>query len=334
LTLLRLVKGGKSSWHAMHYSPAMRIALITPYLPKVRNGNAHTALRWRTFLRRAGHRVDMALEWNGAPAQAMIALHARRSHAAIARFAQAHPERPLILVLTGTDLYRDIRFDADAQHSLKLAHTLVVLQAEGVAELPEAYHAKTRVIYQSAPSLVPLSRPTRHFSVGVVAHLRDEKDPLRVAVALRHLPASSRILAWHVGGELQAGLALQAEALDRLEPRWKWLGSRPHGETRQRIARSHLLVVPSRMEGGANVICEAVTAATPVLASDVPGNVGMLGRDYGGYFPVGDDQALAALLHRSETDADFYARLAAQCALRAPLFAPAREAAAVLGLLP
>lgn len=319
----------------MHYSRAMRIALVTPYLPAIRNGNAHTAVRWRTFLRQAGHRVDMATGWDGmTAAQAMIALHARRSHASIARFARAHPERRLIVVLTGTDLYRDIRFDTDAQLSLKLAHKLVVLQDEGVAELPEVYRHKTVVIHQSAPTPVPRPRPSRHFSVGVVAHLRDEKDPFRAALALRYLPAGSRIRLWHIGGELQAGLAAEAEGLERNEPRWRWLGSLPHGQTRRRIARSHLLVVPSLMEGGANVICEAVTAATPVLASRIPGNVGMLGRDYAGYFPTGDERALAELMLRAETDAAFYQHLATQCAIRAPLFAPEREATAVQGVLP
>lgn len=317
----------------MHYSPAMRIALVTPYLPQVRNGNAHTALRWRGILRRAGHRVDMALDWQEGPAQAMVALHARRSHPSIARFAQRYPDRPLILVLTGTDLYRDIRFDAEAQLSLKLATVLVVLQEAGVAEIPEAYRQKTVVIYQSAATLVPRRRPVGHFSVGVVAHLRDEKDPFRAALAARHLPASSRIRVWHIGGELQAGLAVEADSLDRLEPRWSWLGSRPHGQTRQRIARSHLLVVPSLMEGGANVICEAVTVATPVLASDIPGNVGMLGRGYAGYFPVGDDRALAELMYRAETDTVFYGKLAHQCAIRSGLCAPQREAAAVESVL-
>lgn len=317
----------------MHYSPAMHVVLITPYLPATRNGNAHTAVRWARFLCRAGHRVDMATDWQGEPAQAMVALHARRSHAAIVRFARAHPGRPLILVLTGTDLYRDIRIDANAQLSLKLAHRLVVLQHEGLAEIPEAYRHKTVVIYQSAPSLAPQPRPVRRFSVGVVAHLREEKDPFRAVLALKYLPPASRIRLWHIGGELQTGMAAQAEALGRAEPRWRWLGSHPHGQTRRRIARSHLLVVPSFMEGGANVICEAVTAGTPVLASRIPGNVGMLGRDYAGYFPAGDEQALAGLMHRAETDEGFYQRLAAQCAIRAPLFAPEREAAAVQALV-
>lgn len=317
----------------------MHVALITPYLPSVRNGNAHTAVRWRRFLRQAGHKVTVAVAWGEgssaeAPADALVALHARRSHESVARFARAFPDRPLILVLTGTDLYRDIRTDADAQASLGLAHTLVVLQEAGVAELPEDLRGKVRVIYQSSPSPAPQPRPVRHFSVGVVAHLRDEKDPFRAALALAHLPADSRIRLWHAGGELQPGMARQAEALAAAQPRWRWLGSRPHGQTLGRIRRSHLLVVPSRMEGGANVICEALVAGTPVLASHIPGNVGMLGADYAGYFPLGDEVALARLLYRAEKDADFYRTLARQCGARAPLFEPEREAAAVAALLP
>jgi len=316
----------------------MRVALITPYLPAVRNGNAHSAVRWRAFLRQAGHRVVMATDWMDAPADAMVALHARRSHGAVARFAQAHPERPLILMLTGTDLYRDIKTDAQAQQSLALAHTLVVLQEAGVAELPPEHRAKTVVIYQSSPTPGPRPRPVRHFSVGVAAHLRDEKDPFRAALALPLLPADSRIRLWHIGGELQPGLEQQATELGaklagRL-PRWRWLGSRPHGQTLARIGGSHLLVVPSRMEGGANVICEAVVAGTPVLASRISGNVGMLGADYDGYFPLGDEAALARLLYRAEKEPSFYRQLAQQCARRAPLFAPQREAAAVAALLP
>lgn len=311
----------------------MRIALVTPYLPNARNGNAHTAVRWRRFLHQTGHRVHMTTAWHGTPAQAMLALHARRCHTSVARFSQAHPEHPLVLVLTGTDLYRDIRFDADAQLSLKLTHTLVVLQDEGVLEIPETYRHKTVVIYQSAPpNLLPQARPTRHFSVGVVAHLREEKDPFRTALAMKLLPPSSRIRIWHAGGEMQTGMADEAARLAQSIPHWRWLGPCPHGQTRQRIARSHLLVVSSLMEGGANVICEAATVGTPVLASRISGNVGMLGHDYAGYFPPGDEQALAALMHEAETNPLFYQRLARQCASRAPLFAPEREAAGVQGL--
>ena len=89
----------------------------------------------------------------------------------------------------------------------------------------------------------------------------------------------------------------------------------------------------SRMEGGANVVIEAVRSGVPVLASRIDGNVGLLGRGYEGYFEVGDDEALAVAMRRFATDADFAARLSAQCAALAPRFAPAEEASRVRGLL-
>lgn len=309
----------------------MKLALVTPFLPAARNGNAHTAVRWRRFLRQAGHRVDMMTDWDGQPADALIALHARRSHDALARFARRHPDRPLLLILTGTDLYRDIQFDPDAQESLRLAHALVVLQDQGEDELPEALRSRVRVIYQSAPTLQPVPRSRRTFDVCVVSHLRDEKDPFRAALATRLLPAASRIRVLHVGGPLQAGMEDQARGLE--SPRWHWLGTLPHGAARRRIARSHLLVISSRMEGGANVIGEALAAGTPVLASRIPGNLGMLGEDYAGIFPLGDEAALAALMVRAESDPAFLALLQRQCAARAGLFAPEREATAIRALI-
>lgn len=311
----------------------MRIALVTPYLPAARNGNAHTAVRWARHLRTAGHRVKMQLEWDGEDADLMIALHARRSAASIHRFAQVHPGRPLIVVLTGTDLYRDIRHDSDAQHSLQLASRLVVLQDRGLDELPAELRAKAEVIYQSAVRYKPVPRVRRHFDICVAAHLREEKDPLRVAYASGLLPAESRIRIRHVGQALEPKWADEAVRCTKQFPRWHWLGPLSHGEARRRIARSHLLVNSSRMEGGAIVILEAVTAGVPVLASRIPGNEGMLGVDYAGYFPLGDERALAELMYRAETDAEFYVGLQRQCALRAELFEPQREAAAVQRLI-
>lgn len=334
----------------------MRIVLITPYLPEAHNGNAHTALRWTRFLRAAGHKVTLTLEWDGAAADAMIALHARRSAPAIHRYAAAYPDRPLIVVLTGTDLYRDIRTDAEAQASLQLAHRLVVLQARGLDELAPALRAKAAVIYQSAPALKPRPKPKRQaltlsplppagegnaealradafFDICVVAHLREEKDPFRAAYATAYLPPESRIRVLHVGEALSPEMAAEARRCGEAFPRWHWLGRLDHGATRQRIARSHLLVNTSRMEGGAHVILEAVTAGVSVLASRIPGNEGMLGLDYAGYFQLGDEAALGQLMRRTETDTAFRERLSAQCAARAPLFDPARERAAVQDLI-
>jgi glycosyltransferase involved in cell wall biosynthesis len=83
------------------------------------------------------------------------------------------------------------------------------------------------------------------------------------------------------------------------------------------------------MEGGANAIVEAVTAGTPVLASRISGNVGMLGPDYPGYFEVGDAAGLARLLRRSVEERRFVASLERACARRRPLFRPEAEARAL-----
>ncbi len=310
----------------------MRIALITPYPTSARNGNAHTALRWAHFLRMTGHQVEVAVEWDGQPADLMIALHARRSYIALAAFSQAHPHRPLIVVLTGTDLYRDIQTDSTAQHALQLATRLVVLQSRGLDELSVSLQAKTRVIFQSAPTLKVRPKRMRTFDLCVVAHLRDEKDPLRAAHAAALLPAESHIRVLHVGAALTPEMKQQAEHCQQY-PRWKWLGAHTHAETRRLIAGCRLLVQSSCMEGGANTIVEAVSSGVPVLASNISGNIGMLGEDYSGYYPLADSEALAQLMRHAETDADFYAELAAQCAARAPFFEPSCERAAVQNLI-
>jgi glycosyltransferase involved in cell wall biosynthesis len=96
---------------------------------------------------------------------------------------------------------------------------------------------------------------------------------------------------------------------------------------------SHLLVISSRMEGGANVASEAIVAGVPLLSSRIGGIIGLLCKDYPGFFPFGDTRALAKLLERAVSDAGFYHELRTWCAKRRPLFAPAREQAAWKKLL-
>ncbi len=311
----------------------MKIALITPARPVAHSGNRNTAMRWAQLLRELGHRVRVEMSWGGAPADLMIALHALRSHESIADFSARFPDRPLVVMLTGTDLYGDIRTDANAQRSLELAHRLVVLQSEGLRELAPKLRRKTRVIYQSTRRS-PKARPLRTcFEVCVSGHLREVKDPFRLAAALGHLPAQSRIRALQIGGAMSPALADEARGWARREPRYRWLGELTHGAAVRYLARSKLMVISSRTEGGANVVTEALAAGVPVLASKIPGNVGMLGRAYGGYYEFGDERALARLLSRAETDRMFYARLKGECAARRNLTLPAREKAALRALL-
>lgn len=311
----------------------MKIALITPARPVAHSGNRNTALRWSMLLRELGHRIRVQTAWDGANADVMIALHARRSHDSIARFAAAFPNRPLVLMLTGTDLYGDIRVDAEAQLSLELATRLVVLQDEGLKELPRRLRHKTRVIYQSTQPVKKAAPLKSRFEICISGHLREVKDPFRLAAALAHLPPASRIRAIQVGGALKKSMEREARQWMRREPRYRWIGEVPHGAAVRRLARARLLIISSRLEGGANVVTEALAAGVPVIASRVAGNVGMLGRDYAGYFPPGDERALARLLWRAESAPKFYAELKRQCAARRDLTRPRREKAALRQLM-
>lgn len=311
------------------------IVIISPALADANNGNWQTARRWSRFLHK-DYRVSITVQWDGHPCDAMIALHARRSASSIAAFSAAHPKRSLVVVLTGTDLYRDILTDADAQRSLQLATHLVVLQPEGLEMLDQASRNKTRVIFQSAPSLKALDKhpatPSKYFDVSMIGHFRNEKDPATFMRAAEFLQVK-KIRLIHIGSALDTALGRLAEKTQQHFPQYQWLGNLSHAATRQRLKRCHLMAIASRMEGGANVIIEAVTSGVPVLASDIPGNRGMLGEKYAGYFPTGDSLKLAQLIDRAACDPKFYGRLQTQCAARAPLFAPEKERASLLKLL-
>jgi putative glycosyltransferase (TIGR04348 family) len=302
----------------------MKIALITPAGARSRSGNRHTALRWADMLRSLGHSVRISRRWDGGAAEAMIALHARRSHDSISRFSARCPDSHLVVVLTGTDLYRDIRSDRDAKASLELADRLVVLQDMGKRELAPRHRRKTRVIYQSAEGRASPVRSQR-FRVAVLGHLREEKDPFRTALALAHLRDLPDLEVVHLGQALSPAMEREGRSLMRRDARYRWLGNVPHAAALRWLAGSGLLVLSSRMEGGANVVCEAAAAGVPVIASRVPGNVGMLGRGYPGYYPVGDARALARRIRRAALDPRYHASLKRALRARRPLFRPSAE---------
>ncbi len=298
--------------------------IVTPALADANNGNWQTAQRWSRMLRPA-YNVALTGRWQGGDEALMVALHARRSAASMAAWRAAFPQRPLVLVLTGTDLYRDIDSDPDAQRSLPLADRLVVLNALGAERLPPALRERCRVVLQSCPSRRVLPRPTRHLRALMVGHLREEKDPRTYLRAAERLASRGDILLDHVGAALDPVLGAEATARAAAQSNYRWLGALPHEATRRRIQAAHVLVHPSRLEGGANVVIEAVRSGTPVLASRIDGNVGLLGDDYAGYFAPGNDAALATLLQRARDDADMLPSLTRQVAQRAPLFSPQAE---------
>jgi len=291
----------------------MKICLITPAPRGSRKGNRITALRWARLLRELGHRVDIKTEFQGNPCELAIALHARRSYPSIAKFKREYPNSPLIVALTGTDLYNDIHSDAGAKKSLELADRLIVLQPNGIEELPAHLHGKTRVVYQSVEKTRGrIAKRKKTFDICVIGHLRAVKDPFRAALAVRQLPPSSRIRLLHIGAALDDAIEKTARNEMQANPRYYWLGEKPRWQARRILASCRAVVLSSLMEGGANVISEAVMASVPILASRISGTVGLLGEDYPGYFPVGDTERLKELLIKAETESAFLAELQAR----------------------
>ncbi len=331
------------------------VLIISPALANANNGNWQTAWRWSRMLA-PNFQPFIAQHWRneggrgeapgGQPFEAMLALHARRSAESISAWAKARSAasdaKGLAVVLTGTDLYRDIQTDAAAQRSLALARSLVVLQERGPAALPADVRKKARVIFQSSTSRRTLAKSPERLRAVMVGHLRDEKSPQTLFEAARLLKAYPDIMIDHIGDPLDEALGEQARASALACPNYRWLGGLAHEATRGRIQRAHVLIHASTMEGGAHVVMEAVCSGTPVLASRIDGNVGMLGANYPGYFELGNAKALSALLVRlrkcqltagTELEDTFLTQLQAHCAERAPLFDPLTEQEALIRLV-
>src|SRR6516164_1243730 len=313
----------------------MKIILITPPGPNTRTGNAVAALRWARILRRLGHRVTVAADYADEPADAMVAIHAWRSADAIYRFKIQYPDRPLILQLSGTDIYQYITEDpAPTLRSMRLAERLVALNSLAWRVVPKEFRKKLRVIFQSArKSTAPRQLSRRHIDLCVIGHLRDVKDPLRTAEAARLLPPASRIRVVQIGRAYSADWAAKATAEMAANPRYLWRDDVPRAAVQNLLRRSHAMVLSSLSEGGANVISEAIVAGVPILASRMDGNVGLLDEDYPGHFLIGNTNALARLMRRIEVDRRFVVTLRRAIARRAPLFRPEREVAAWRELL-
>jgi putative glycosyltransferase (TIGR04348 family) len=301
------------------------IALISPG-QEVHGGNRVTASRWACIFRELSWEVFEEPVWSGRAADVLVALHARRSHDSILRFAATHPDRPIVVAATGTDVYGDAPISAEVRDSFLRATRIVVLQPRAVESLPEATRGRARVVYQSVA--VPDRRPAKvedAFQVCAMAHLRAVKDPLLPARAVRLLPESSRIRLVLLGGSLDDSLRADAERGQRENPRFRWLGERPRSEALEVLARSHLFVSSSRHEGGSNVVSEAIALGLPILATAVPGSLGLLGDAHPGLYPVGDAPKLAELLLRAESDPRYLASLEKRSLALAGLTDPARE---------
>jgi putative glycosyltransferase (TIGR04348 family) len=292
-----------------------------------------TALRWQRFLEELGYSVGVTESWSGGDAGLLIALHAYRSHQSIVEFKKKYPNRHIVLILTGTDLYRDMENHSEVIQSMEMADQLITLQSSALDSIPASLRYKAQVIYQSVEIDINNSLTKEDFLVSIIGHLREEKDPFCIARSLPLLPADSKITVRHLGQAMNSEMKDLARHFNATIDRYQWIGEVSHADALRMLSESRLMVISSRMEGGAHVVSEAIALGIPVIASDIPGNRGLLGEDYPAYYPVADESALANLLYRSETMPTFYASLQKYIDLRKELIKPAREKQSIQDLV-
>jgi putative glycosyltransferase (TIGR04348 family) len=286
------------------------------------------------MFRALGYACRIAPEYTSQSAAHLVALHARKSAKSVLAYRAAYPRGRIILVLTGTDVYRDIHRSALAVRAMEAADVLVTLQPQAIRELPRRLRAKARAIIQSAPAKPHGARMRDGvLRVCVLGHLRPEKDPMRAAFAVRKLNRNLRVEVLHAGGILDPRYEAAVAREMQRNPRYRYVGELSRSQALSLLANSDLLVQSSRMEGGANTVVEAIACGTPVLASKIAGNIGILGQDYPGLYKLGDTERLARLIEHAATSPEFYETLQRACEHVRPLIDPKHEAAAWTQLL-
>lgn len=307
--------------------------IITPAPVGSLHGNRITALRWQGFLEKLGYQSHVSEKYSGSDVDLLVALHAYRSHKSIALFRKTFPNKPIILVMTGTDLYRDMSIHPEVIQSMKTANAIVLLQPAALALIPKNLQSKVHVVYQSTKPIKRKPLLKRDFLVSVIGHLRPEKDPFCTAKSLEQLPSESKIRVIHLGKAMSSEMHQMAKSYSAKLERYQWLNELSHAQTMQQLARCHLMVISSLMEGGAHVVTEAIAIGVPVIASDIPGNRGLLGDNYPGYYKVGDEKALAKILLKAETAPSFYKSLEQHIKKRSKYVQPQFEMRSIKALV-
>lgn len=310
----------------------MTILLITPGSSVRHSGNRCTASQWADILTRQGHEVivcyDIPETLPAAHTDLLIAMHGSKCHGVIARYRATEPHGKVLLALTGTDIYPEPA--APTKESMARADGIIVLQEKALEKVPADLRSRTSVVIQSVHQRSERGKAQPGvFDVCVVGHFRDVKNPLLTARASRLLPVESRLRIRHAGGILEPKYEALVATEQRENPRYRWLGELSSEAVSGLICSSALMVLTSHSEGGARVIGESIVHGTPVLSTRIDGVIGLLGESYPGFFPNDDPEALAAMLYRCETNAEFYRQLEEASAALACRFSPEAEARAV-----
>lgn len=308
----------------------MKIHIASPYPLGNAKGNTVTALRIASILRELGHEVSVNEGWQGEAADLLITLHAVKGAEAARLFSEAHPEGKVFLMFTGTDVYEQLPAGSEEGMALVKAADRLLIFHEGTRDaVPVDFHEKLRLIPVSLE--IPEVRERRDetcFALSIIGHMRRVKDPFLAVQAVFSHPEWTHLRLWQIGEAMDEDMAQIAKAWESAEPRYRWLGGRSREEALSFIARSTGTVNSSLSEGGANAVIESMALGVPVLASDIPGNSGLLGADYPGLFEVENVEELATLIAEFYQNTEFRDDLSRRCRERSRLFTRVAEKAA------
>ena len=318
----------------------MDILLVTSAPPGSEFGSETTSIRWENNLSALGHRVDTSYVFGKSPDtyattdyELMVAIGAEECDEAITAFLATHADGHLAVMLTGHNLYAQPEVSPIVARNIERASAIIVPNDHAVERLPPQFRDKTHVLYpavelpEGGVEAIP-DPPLREerqtdppqFEVCVANHLADYSDPLRTAEAARLLPEDSRIFVTHIGRVLDPQWEARVEGESETNPRYDWLGEASWSEARRYIKRARLLSLTSTIDGGGNTIAEAVVLGTPLVATRIPGHVGLTGEDYPGLLETHDERTLAEMMYAVETDPDFREQLDQECARMRPKF--------------
>ena len=168
----------------------------------------------------------------------MVAIHAWRSAKSAKLFRKDFPDSPLIILLSGTDIYKfQYTHPKETLYSMEIANALACLHNKVCHSIPSQYRHKLHIIHQSAFPLAGERRPSkRNFDICVVGNLREEKDPLRAAYAVRNLDNTSRLRVIHLGKAHTPDWAVKAKTEMARNSRYRWRGEVKAWECRREFA--------------------------------------------------------------------------------------------------
>jgi glycosyltransferase involved in cell wall biosynthesis len=248
-----------------------------------------------------------------------------------------HATGRLVVFLTGTDIYGPKGHEKTLHASLRAAWRILANQPLAIERIPRSLRWKFRFVPKStslpnrAVRFAARHKPEDSRTVVALAHLRDEKDPLLLADAMDRMPKASLLAAVHYGAAMNP--SWKRIAASRSSARWTWAGEVSRTEAMIQLAGARALVLTSRTEGAPNVLLEAAALGRPILATRIPGVVGILGGDHPGLFPAGDVDALCRSLRRLAEDRAYVRELGAASRALARRSSPNSERMALLAAL-